>query len=1340
MRPAKAQQTLRKGSVQISVPRGDSIISTFNQKSQQQKIIELQQKHKELRRVRRENKVNSADIKEKDADAFDQAVIILFEKDQLITIFNFQQGMYNILRIFGMMMIAKVIYNFTFENSDFINQLGFSLLWVGLLKFGKFYLMSNIQKTIIKVQEEYQNELQDLKNGLGVNKREGSFKKYSTNDTTAQYERNSLLGIGYDTTQYNKIQSGIINNRTMTFKTKSQQMLPERDTSFKENRSSITSFNTSSRRLIQGVKKPVPQAFVTQYGNNIDEFLQNQNVQNHLFLCFTGAIGVWFISLKGLFHDKTKIAAHVTFIILFTRFTINLNQFVFDLSSNIFIAYFSMKKLHSMEIYRYEEFKRVNELSHKYGRYERIFQNMRSGYAILSYQAIHFQNENFKKTLGIKQDIQIFPVLKQIKRRMRLFGQGSNQNDSSGIEKKNNTQVIKFVSAMEDLVNFLRNKPTVEINEEIEYYSEKIDSRSGQKYIKFFILTFQFILWDGQQKIQLTIRDITQDKKHLDQRILQQLRNMMFKSFTHEIKTPLNAVVQSIDLSNQFIKQNLTPCDKNINNKVPERRNYKQLQNYMNTIESGIHILQNNLNDLIDYQMIENGEMKINPKTFKLKDCYDQIIRIIKPQIQNPNVKFTNFFDPNIATSIESDQERIIRIVLNLLLNAQKFTQSGFIKFTMKSVMQKRDVSTPQSGRVRNTNFVRFEVSDSGLGIPDDKKPYIFNLFESDLMALGSLNQSQHQKSAKVGLPICQLLCQKLGGLIKVHSQKGEGSKFWFILPVVQKRVENSMNQGESSAHKNPANIEDTEASGSEEEKLEFIQKYSSEDEDESNYGLPENFAMTSQMLHDNILINFFQPQNYDYRNNQYDDKFDDEQSEMGNTLFPGHNNNLLDPRKSSNFQPRRTIGGASIRDPRKKSQFAYQTFNAINCEDDRRHEELKNDISPSGKIRPRSNQRLAISQNVNKFQQAISNNTNGNTKNYQHESNHLRLEFLNDRICPKKPNDFKGMRQLKFNSNYKMMKRRAYSDDYSVTEGSEDDYSNPIVSNGHEPFILQNLKLQNQIPNNIPGLYLQDACIDRVNSEVEHMTFSNFAQVQTSIFRTASHKYPQQNQVPIEKAFDNGCECSQVLIVDDIDMNRIFLSEILKRNFNIKSDQAIDGLECLKTVKEKQFNECCSYYQLIFMDFEMPIMNGMEASRKIAGYKIKGKIDVRTVIIGYTAYTDEENNCLSNGMEFFLPKPASCAQIKACLEEVKRKQHENQNKASPKSNRKRKITNQASVIMNSGSDNVVTPHLFNPNIISSDLKAPTLNSVAHNSAAFENIIQIQPPFSKKIGSSYEQY
>ena len=165
----------------------------------------------------------------------------------------------------------------------------------------------------------------------------------------------------------------------------------------------------------------------------------------------------------------------------------------------------------------------------------------------------------------------------------------------------------------------------------------------------------------------------------------------------------------------------------------------------MGTIQSGVYILQNNLNDLIDYQMLENGQLKINMRQFKLKDCYDQILKIIKPQLKNPDVRFMSYCDSNVYPFMTNDQERLMRIILNILLNAQKFTQQGFIKFTIKSVQPKKE-SKPNivgaGGWNQRRQFIKFEVQDSGLGIPEEKIPFIFNLFESDLQHLGTLNQA----------------------------------------------------------------------------------------------------------------------------------------------------------------------------------------------------------------------------------------------------------------------------------------------------------------------------------------------------------------------------------------------------------------------------------------------------------------------------------------------------------------------------------------------------------------------------------------------------------------------
>ena len=154
----------------------------------------------------------------------------------------------------------------------------------------------------------------------------------------------------------------------------------------------------------------------------------------------------------------------------------------------------------------------------------------------------------------------------------------------------------------------------------------------------------------------------------LEQRLVNQLRNMMFKSFTHEIKTPLNGVIQSMELTFSVL-QSLKSRHTQKPNTLPGNE-YGQLHQLMKQIFSGVYILQNNLNDLIDYQQIESGGLNINFKPFKLRECYDHVLTIIKPQLQNRNVRFQTYFDPLLPEIMENDQDRIARIITNLLLNS----------------------------------------------------------------------------------------------------------------------------------------------------------------------------------------------------------------------------------------------------------------------------------------------------------------------------------------------------------------------------------------------------------------------------------------------------------------------------------------------------------------------------------------------------------------------------------------------------------------------------------------------------------------------------------------------
>lgn len=103
--------------------------------------------------------------------------------------------------------------------------------------------------------------------------------------------------------------------------------------------------------------------------------------------------------------------------------------------------------------------------------------------------------------------------------------------------------------------------------------------------------------------------------------------------------------------------------------------------------------------------------------------------------------------------------------------------------------------------------------------------------------------------------------------------------------------------------------------------------------------------------------------------------------------------------------------------------------------------------------------------------------------------------------------------------------------------------------------------------------------------------------------------------------------------------MNRYILKEIFKCKFGIQSDEAINGKEAVDMVKARGYQECCSSYKIIIMDFEMPIMNGLESAKRIRKCQVKGQVEPNLFIVAYTAYTDEESTCRAAGMDYFCKK-----------------------------------------------------------------------------------------------------
>lgn len=253
------------------------------------------------------------------------------------------------------------------------------------------------------------------------------------------------------------------------------------------------------------------------------------------------------------------------------------------------------------------------------------------------------------------------------------------------------------------------------------------------------------------------IRDISQQKKDKAELIKakekaeesDRLKSAFLANMSHEIRTPMNAILGFTNLLKR----------KDINS-------YKQNQ-YINIIEESSTRMLSTINDLVDISKIESGQMELDYSEIDLNEELQYIEQFFSPEAKKKNIKL--IFTPLISNYkyvVISDKEKFTSIITNLIKNAIKYTNSGSIEFTYTI----------------HNNFLKFEVSDTGIGIDKFMLDKIFNRFiQADHEATKVIEGSG------LGLAICKAYVQILGGKIWLESEKNKGSQFYFTLPINKK-------------------------------------------------------------------------------------------------------------------------------------------------------------------------------------------------------------------------------------------------------------------------------------------------------------------------------------------------------------------------------------------------------------------------------------------------------------------------------------------------------------------------------------------------------------------------
>jgi PAS domain S-box-containing protein len=222
-------------------------------------------------------------------------------------------------------------------------------------------------------------------------------------------------------------------------------------------------------------------------------------------------------------------------------------------------------------------------------------------------------------------------------------------------------------------------------------------------------------------------------------------KSAFLANMSHEIRTPMNAIIGMTSLlSNSELKE-------------------KQ-QRFLKIVRSSSEELLNLINDILDISKIEAGKMVLEYIDFDLHICLQDIYELLSIKAHEKSLKLSFSISPELPALLYGDPGKLRQIIVNLLGNAIKFTNSGSVSLEV----------TIESLKGQTGNF-KFAITDTGIGIPEERIPNLFSVFTQ---VDGSITRKYG--GTGLGLSIAKRLSEMMGGTIGVTSQTGMGSQFWF--------------------------------------------------------------------------------------------------------------------------------------------------------------------------------------------------------------------------------------------------------------------------------------------------------------------------------------------------------------------------------------------------------------------------------------------------------------------------------------------------------------------------------------------------------------------------------